>query len=110
MRYSQLQTTNLVLHTTLQVVDESRITRFYVYLYDELRTGMHYSQELYGLIHGVISEEQSDDQLQDQLGLYQLGYDLLLKRLPMLMTVSQQRCALWVNMRHSWASHHQFLK
>lgn len=91
-----------VLDTVPLVVDESQINQFKVYLCNEIRTGMYYDRELYGLIHELDTRARLD--------AYQLGYELLLQGLPVLMTVSRKRYALWINLRHSSTNHHQFLK
>lgn len=91
-----------VLDTVPVVVDESQIHPFKVYLCDEIRTGMHYKQELYGLIREVDPWNRLD--------AYQLGCEMLSQGLPVLMTASRKRYALWVNLRHSSIDHHQLLK
>lgn len=91
-----------VLDTVPLVVDESQINQFKVYLCNEIRTGMYYDRDLYGLIREIDTQARLD--------AYRLGCELLVQGLPVLMTVSRQRYALWINLRRASANHHQFLQ
>lgn len=63
---------------------------------------MRYGQELYGLIREV--------RTQARLDAYQLGHELLLQGLPVLMTASRQRYALWINLRNPAVKQVELLK
>lgn len=93
---------DLVLNTVPLVVNESQINPFKFYWSQALRPGMQYNQELYGLIQEMGGNAR--------LEAYRLGCDLLVQGLPIMLTASSKRYAIWLNLRQSSAPHHRFLK
>jgi len=83
-------------------IDERRINRFKFYFNYAVRTGMQYDRELYGLINEVSQSAR--------LEAYRLGCELLMQGLPILITASKHRYALWLNLHQASANNHDFLK
>ncbi|MDX2243624.1 MAG: hypothetical protein NW224_23335 [Leptolyngbyaceae cyanobacterium bins.302] len=85
-----------VLDTVPLVVDENQVAPFTFYWNGAVRLGMRYDHELYGLMHEV--------SLYARLDAYQMGCEMLAQGLPVLITASRQRYALWLNLRNPAAT------
>lgn len=83
-------------------IDEKQIAQFKFYFNHSVRTGMEYDLELYGLVSEVLPNAR--------LEAYRMGCELLLQGLPILVTASRSRYALWLKLRHAGTHVYDFLK
>lgn len=74
-------------------IDERQVIQFKFYFNQAVRTGMQYDRELYGLV--------SEMSPHARLEAYRLGCELIRQGLPILVTVSRSRYALWINLRQA---------
>lgn len=91
-----------VLDTVPLTIDENRVTSFKFYFNHAVRTGMRYDRELYALVCEVAPTTR--------LEAYRLGCDWLRQGLPILITVSRSRYALWLQLRDATDDMHHLLK
>jgi len=73
------------------VIIEEQVHSFNFYLGEEMREGMRYRNELYGLINSFDTGSR--------LQAYQFACELILSSAMVIVTVSKQRYAVWLNLR-----------
>ncbi len=91
-----------VLDSVPLTIDENQTTAFKFYFNQAVRTGMQYNRTLYGLLH--------ESRPTNRLEAYQQACELLRQGLPVLVTVSRSRYALWLKLSHTTGSVQDLLK
>lgn len=73
------------------VLAEVNTAQFVFYFQGQLRTGMRYRQELYSLVGrtGIELRHQA----------HRAAMEMGLKGIPVVMTISDRHCSLWVNLK-----------
>ncbi|MBD2104993.1 hypothetical protein [Leptolyngbya sp. FACHB-261] len=81
----------VTLHSLPAIVREQQLQPFNFYLEGALQKGIRHEGELYGLAH--------EFSLQSRLQAYHLAYGLAVKGVPVMITISETRYAVWVSLR-----------
>lgn len=97
-----LSTPTNVLDTVPLTIDEGQTVPFKFYFNQAIRTGMQYHGALYGLVQEVAPS--------DRLEAYHRACELLRQGLPVLVTVSRSRYALWLKLNQATESVQDLLK
>lgn len=74
-----------------KLLTERMIHPFNFYVDGEVRPGMRYQSDLYGLFQ--------EFKLEQRLDIYPIATELLQKGIPIVVTAFQQRYRVWVKMR-----------
>lgn len=86
------QSSTSTLETVPLVVREQQVVLFKFYMEQTICEGMTYYSELHRLVK-VFS-------VKERLEAYRFGCELILQGAPVVITVSQQRYAIWVSLRN----------
>jgi hypothetical protein len=98
----ELPSSASVLDTVPLTIDENQIIPFKFYFNHAVRTGMRHDRELYALVGEVAPTAR--------LEAYRLGCEWLRQGLPILITVSRSRYALWLDLREATTNLHDLLQ
>ncbi len=73
------------------VVKEATLFTFKFWLNDQIQDGMHHQQEMFCRLHTVAPQWRAQ--------LYQFGCKLSQSGTPVVISLSSERCSLWVSLR-----------
>lgn len=83
-----------------KLLTEQMVHPFNFYVDGEVRPGMRYQNDLYGLFQ--------EFRLEQRLDVYPIATQLLKEGIPVVITAFQQRYVLWVQMRSPTTLNPQF--